>query len=237
MFCRPPWETSLNTRCRSRKEIFHTAWRSLIPLGILKCRLNTWEIPTASACRLPKVWDMQQVFRGQWLCLFRFCFSFTLLKIQNNPTDGSQTLGVSAHRQHLETWSTVEVAATCAYLFVSILTSSSLLMSLAHFQELGCSYITLRQNPYKRIWRNLWLGSPLIPGFPSDLSAQLGYDIVMLWGILCHWHPLGTRLNVEDEVWSQQVWSCAGPLVRRLLTRAASPRSLREYGQSSTLNN
>lgn len=59
--------------------------------------------------------------------LVQVLFSLTLLKIQNNPTDSSRTPGVSAYMQPLKTWSTVEVAATCAYLFVSVLTSSLLL--------------------------------------------------------------------------------------------------------------
>lgn len=92
-------------------------------------------MPPAGACRLPKGWSTKafpglgqvtSVQRAVAL-LVQVLFSLTLLKIQNNPTDGSRTPGVSAYMQHLKTWSTVEVAATCAYLFVSILTSSLLL--------------------------------------------------------------------------------------------------------------
>lgn len=64
----------------------------------------------------------------------------------------------------------------------------------------------LRQNQYKRIRRILWLESPLIPGFPSGLSAQLGLAVVSCCFALGYpllSASLGTGCNVpkdEDEV-------------------------------------
>lgn len=76
-----------------------------------------------SLLRLGQVTSVQRAVA----LLVQVLFSLMLLKIQNNPADVSRTPGVSAYTQCLKTWSTVEVAATCAYLFVSVLTSSLVL--------------------------------------------------------------------------------------------------------------
>lgn len=81
--------------------------------------------PKAGAPKPSQAWDGQRVQRA--VALLVQVFSLMLLKIQNNPTGSSWTPGVSAYTQHLKTWSTVEVAVTCAYLFVSVLTSFLLL--------------------------------------------------------------------------------------------------------------
>lgn len=96
---------------------------------------NTGEIYGKSHLQVPEGW-CTKAFPGTGnkctegtlrVLLIQILFSLTLLKFQNNAIGSSWAPGISAHMQHLETWSIVEVAATYSYLFVSILTSSLLL--------------------------------------------------------------------------------------------------------------
>lgn len=151
---------------------------------------NAGEICGKSHLKVPEGWCTKafpgmgnKCLEGSSFADPDFVFLYTL-ETPENPIGSSWTPGISAHMQHLETWSIVEVAATYSYLFVSILTSSFAALHSPAWQIFrSCSYVTLRQNWCERIQRDLWPESPLIPGFPPGLFVHFEHTTVICWGI------------------------------------------------------
>lgn len=165
--------------------------------------------------------------------LIQILFSLTLLKFQNNPIGSSWAPGISAHIQHLEMWSIVEVAATYSYLFVSILTSS-LLLSAREPGRFSGAGLLLRNTAPKLVRQDSegsMAGITFNPWIPFWLSLHFGHTTVSCWGIsapaslgtrpvppasLRSWCPghsvsaaLVTAAFVTAALW-QQMWSHTG---------------------------
>lgn len=77
-----------------------------------------------------------------------------VLKIPSSPTACRPAPGLSAYVRRLETWSAGEAAATCAYLFVSLLTSSFLL-ALSEAGRFSGAGLLLRKVALKPVQKDL----------------------------------------------------------------------------------
>lgn len=222
--CRPWWEMHHRARdagTRERCPLPHEypgshgdfeTWMQYV--GYLRCRcLQT------GASKCPHVWDKWQASRRQWL----FCSTFCSTYCPENPEQPHCLLPstwIFCLRTSSEKWSAVEVAATCAYLFVSVLTSSFLLAVYKAGSFSGAGLL-LRKVVLKSVQKDL---EESVAEACFHLWVPFG-SVHMAWtskDFLCCQHALGAG----GRRTSSRLWLSMGQLLRSLHSISQVPESV-----------